>query len=276
MSSTGQTFREQNRAMLRQSGKMRSMLWILMILIVALIMVVMFILNEAPDNPVPESSRQLIAVITPSWTASKGIMQRHERSSANTDWVAVDSEVPVILGRNGLGWGRGLHRIPEDSNPIKREGDGKSPAGAFRLGEAFGFPTIEEMGELKILYRPVTDYLECVDDVASQYYNQLMENNTIDNVDWESSERIHRSPNAYHYSVVVEHNTTDTRKGAGSCIFLHCVSLTGDSTAGCTTMDRSEMEKVIKWLDADADPLLVQLSLPVYRRLQQDWKLPNL
>ena len=276
MSSTGQTFREQNREMLRQSGKMRSMLWILLVLIVALIMVVMFILNEAPDNPIPESSRQLIVVTTPSWTASRGIMQRYERGDAEADWIVAGSHDPIILGRNGLGWGRGLHQNPEDSNPIKREGDGKSPAGVFYLREAFGFPAIGEMGNLKFPYRRITDYLECVDDIASQYYNQLVENNTIDNVDWESSERIHRSPNAYHYSVVVEHNTTDTQKGAGSCIFLHCVSLTGDSTAGCTTMDRSEMEKVIKWLDADADPLLVQLSLPVYRRLQQDWKLPNL
>jgi len=273
MDSAGQTFREQNREMLRQSGKMRSMLWILLVLIVALIMVVMFILS---DKPVTENSRQMIVVTTPSWTASKGMMQRYERCDAEVNWASVGSEAPIILGRNGLGWGRGLHRIPEDSNPVKKEGDGKSPAGVFRLGEAFGFPTIEEMDELKIPYQSVTDYLECVDDMESKYYTKLVEKDKVEFVDWESSERIHRSPTAYHYGVMVEHNTADTQRGAGSCIFLHCISVTGDSTAGCTTMDRAEMEKLIKWLDADDDPVLVQLPLPVYRQLQQDWKLPDL
>ncbi|MDO9548191.1 MAG: L,D-transpeptidase family protein [Candidatus Marinimicrobia bacterium] len=276
MDSTGQTFREQNREMLRQSGKMRSMLWILLVVIVALIMVVMFFLSDKPVNPIPGSSRQMVAVITPSWTASKGTMQRHERGGTEGNWVSVGSQAPIILGRNGLGWGRGLHQIPDDGNPVKQEGDGKSPAGVFRLEEAFGFPTIEEMGELKIPYRPVTEYLECIDDTKSQYYTQLLEKDNVELVDWDSSERIHRSPNAYHYGIMVEHNTADIQKGAGSCIILHCVSVTGDSTAGCTTMSRAEMENLVNWLDTGADPLLVQLPLPVYRRLQQDWKLPNI
>ncbi|HCL00451.1 MAG TPA: hypothetical protein DHW42_10165 [Candidatus Marinimicrobia bacterium] len=250
-------------------------LWILLVVIAALIMVVMFILSNTPVNPIPDSSQQMIVVTTPSWTASKGIMQRYERCDAEANWVSVGPPAPVILGRNGLGWGRGLYQILEDSNPIKREGDGKSPAGVFRLGEAFGFPTVEEMGELKIPYRPVTDYLECVDDMESQYYTKLVETDKVELADWESSEHIYRSPNAYHYGVMVEHNTADTQKGAGSCIILHCVSVTGDSTAGCTTIDRAEMEKVIRWLNADAYPLLVQLPSPVYKRLQQDWKLPN-
>jgi len=239
-------------------------------------MFVLYLLINSEGNPIPDTSKQLIVVVTPSWEASKGSLYRFEREKTVSDWKMTGQPAPVILGRNGLGWGRGLHQIPEDSNPIKREGDGKSPAGLFRLGEAFGFPTLEEMGKLKIPYRPVTDYLECVDDVESQYYTKLVEKDKVKLADWESSEHIYRSPNAYHYGVMVEHNTADTQKGAGSCIILHCVSVTGDSTAGCTTMDRTEMEKLVKWLDAAADPLLVQLPLPVYQRLQQDWKLPNL
>ncbi|MBU0711377.1 hypothetical protein KJ762_02180 [bacterium] len=276
MDSSCEMYREQNREMLRQSGKMRGMLWILLVVIVAVIMVVIFILSNNPVNPIPDSSRQMIVVTTPSWTASKGIMQRYECCDTDTNWAPVGSQVPIILGRNGMGWGRGLHQIPDDGNPVKQEADGKSPAGVFRLGEAFGFPTIEEIGELKIPYRPVTEYLECIDDVDSRYYTQLLEKDLVESVDWESSERIHCSPNAYHYGVMVEHNTVDTQKGAGSCIILHCVSLTGDSTAGCTTMSGAGMEKLIKWLNAGANPLLVQLPLSVYRRMQRSWRLPEL
>lgn len=276
MSSTVQTFRNQNREMLQQSGKMRGMLWILLVLIAAIIMFVMSFLNDKRENPIPASSRQMIVVTTPSWTASKGIMQRYERRDTAAEWFPVGSEVPIILGRNGLGWGRGLHQNPKDNNPVKQEGDGKSPAGVFRLGEAFGFPAIEEMGELKIPYHPVSDYLECIDDMNSRYYTQLVERDKVDTVDWASSEQIQRSPNAYHYGVMVEHNTVDTQKGAGSCIILHCVSVTGDSTAGCTTMSRAAMEKLLKWLDADDEPVLVQLPAKIYKRLQNDWKLPDL
>jgi D-alanyl-D-alanine dipeptidase len=272
MNHSTHSFHQKSDRIVSRSNKTLKLVWIFSSILILTIMFALYLLINSVENPIP-GSKQLIVVTTPSWTASKGIMRRYERCSANGDWITVCSETPIILGRNGLGWGRGLHQNPDDNNPIKKEGDGKSPAGVFRLGEAFGFPAIEEMVELKIPYRPITDYLECVEDAASQYYAKLVETDKVKFVDWESSERIHHSPNAYHYGVMVEHNTADTQKGAGSCIFLHCISVTGDSTAGCTTMDRAEMEKVIKWLDADDDPVLIQLPLPVYRQLQQDWKL---
>lgn len=275
MNSTAETIRDQNRMMLWQSGKLRIMLWILLIVIVGAIMVIMFLLRDDRGNPIPVSSRQLIMVRTPSWTASKGIMQRYERGDVNADWIPVGDRVNIILGRNGMGWGRGLHRIPDDGNPVKQEGDGKSPAGVFRLGAAFGIPAIEELGDLKIPYRSVNEFLECVDDVKSRYYNQLVAKDRIELVDWNSSERVHRAPNAYHYSVVVEHNTVDTQKGAGSCIFLHCVSVRGDSTAGCTTMSRAEMGDILSWMDSDYDPILVQLPEAEYIRLKDKWGLPE-
>ena len=274
MSNAATMARNQNEEMLRQSGKMRTMLWILLIFIVVVIITVLSITNNNQRNPIPDDSKQMIAVRTPSWTASKGILQRYERYN-KADWTPVGAPAPVILGRNGMGWGRGLHQIPNDGNPVKHEGDGKSPAGVFRFGDAFGFPSPEEIGDLHIPYKPVDEYLECIDDIDSQYYNKLVENNTVDVIDWESSEHIQRSPNAYHFGLVVEHNTADTQKGAGSCIFLHCVSVDGDSTAGCTTIERAEMEKIVKWLNADDDPVLVQLPESEYTRLKDQWNLPD-
>lgn len=239
-------------------------------------MFALYLLINSGGNPIPDTSKQLIVVVTPSWEASKGSLYRFERAESVSDWELISEPVSIIIGRNGLGWGRGLHKNPAQDEPIKMEGDGRSPAGVFKLGDAFGFPSADEMKMLKIPYKPVTDLLECIDDVDSRYYTKLMERSAADTIDWNSSEIIIRSPTAYHFGIIVEHNTTDTQKGAGSCIFLHCVSANGDSTAGCTTMDRAEMETLIRWLNAGADPLLVQLPLPVYRRIQHDWKLPNL
>ena len=275
MNRTGEIVRDQNQDMLHKSTKTRTMLWILLVLIVVLIMIVMSVLSDSSNNPIPNNSRQMIVVRTPSWTASKGFMQCFERSANDGEWAVCGSKVPIILGRNGLAWGRGLHSIPDDTHPVKHEGDGKSPAGVFRLGDAFGIPSFEEIGELNISYKTIDEYLECVDAAESQYYNQLVENNKVEKVDWKSSEHIHRSPNAYHYAVMINHNTEKIQKGAGSCIILHCVSVDGDSTAGCTTMSRDEMENVLKWLDKDKNPVLVQLPESEYLRLKNHWELPD-
>ncbi|MFH1212905.1 MAG: L,D-transpeptidase family protein [Candidatus Neomarinimicrobiota bacterium] len=237
----------------------------------------LFILNTMPNcasrSPL-NNCRQLVVVVTPHWEASQGILYRFTRNEVYDDWQPVTNPVPVILGRSGMGWGRGFRSCLPPNNPRKTEGDGRSPAGIFKLGDAFGFPPAGELPGLKILYRPVNEFLECIDDVNSRYYTQLIERKIVNNVDWVTSEVISQSPNAYYLGVVVEYNTVKPVKGAGSCIFLHCWTAPDDSTAGCTTLDRPEMEKLVRWLDAAAQPKLVQLPLLVYRRLRDKWQLP--
>jgi len=222
------------------------------------------------------NSRQLVVVVTPDWKASHGTLYRFERSESESAWQTVSAPIPVILGRNGMGWGRGLHPSGWRRGPQKREGDGRSPAGVFGLGEAFGFPASDTLSGLKIPYRPIDEFLACIDDVDSRYYAQLIERDVVNDIDWQSSEVIIESPRAYYLGIVVEYNTTRTVKGQGSCIFLHCWTAPEDSTAGCTTFNRPEMEKVGRWLDASANPVIIQLPLPVYRRLLNRWHLPAL
>ena len=221
--------------------------------------------------------RQLVVVVTPHWEASCGTLYCFTRNDADSStWQSVRKPAPVILGRSGLGWGRGLHSSLQMDGPRKSEGDGRSPAGIFKLGDAFGFPPAGELPELKIPYRPVTDILECIDDVDSRHYGKLIEHKEEIGVDWQYSEIIIHSPRAYYLGVVIEYNTEKPIKGAGSCIFLHCWTAPDDSTSGCTTLDRPEMENLVTWLDATAHPELVQLPLPVYRQFRDQWQLPRI
>ncbi len=53
-----------------------------------------------------ETSRQAIVVTTPEWNATTGTLQRFERNGDK--WNRVGAPVAVVIGRSGLGWGRGL------------------------------------------------------------------------------------------------------------------------------------------------------------------------
>lgn len=227
-------------------------------------------------SPIPSSSRQMIFVVTKSVEASKGFLLRFERADAKTEWKKTGDQIPVVLGRNGLGLGRGLHSSGSMDIPVKKEGDGKSPAGVFTLSSAFGYSPVEKMGNLKIPYIYVTDMLECVDDVNSKFYNSLVNRNKVEKVDWHSSEKMLMSGIWYELGVVVDHNKNPVQRGAGSCIFLHNWAGPEDSTSGCTAMAPSAMKKIVYWLDSSKKPILVQLTQRLYLEKKKFWGLPDM
>ena len=232
--------------------------------------------QEAPASPIPISSGQLVLVLSESFDATTGWLRRFERQSEDADWAAVGPVTPITLGRNGLGLGIGLHEIDPGEMPVKREGDGKSPAGVFRLSSAFGYSPLEQLDELEIPYTHVTELLECVDDVTSDYYNQIVMRDAVDEVDWESSEQMLMPGIWYEKGIVVDHNSSPVRPGAGSCIFMHNWSGPEDTTAGCTAMAPPALTEIVYWLDSDADPVLVQLTESLYEEYQSAWGLPGL
>lgn len=224
------------------------------------------------EGGVPRGSRQLILVTTRDWDAVGGTLRRFERRNSKAEWRQVGDAIPVVVGRSGLGWGAGLNTETGDG-PSKKEGDGKSPAGVFSLGTAFGFAQASEAAWLKLPYTPLDDATECVDDTNSRRYNLIVERGDAGDVDWKSSERM-REVSGYRWGVVVEHNASPRVPGRGSCIFLHIWSGPSNGTAGCTAMEQSNLEATLRWLDAKKNPVLVQLPEAVYARLRSSWKLP--
>lgn len=218
------------------------------------------------------SARQLVLVTTPDWNTVAGTLQTFERTSA-TAWTVVRDPVPIVVGKRGLAWDPGL--ATPTPGPVKAEGDGRSPAGAFALGTAFGFAPAAEARWLKLPYTEVTQTLECVDDPASGAYNTLADRAAV-TPDWTSSEKMRQVSPEYRWGVVVEYNTRPAVARRGSCIFLHIASAGGTGTAGCTAMAQPALEAVMRWLDASRAPVLVQLPLAAYRVLAPVWRLPPL
>lgn len=227
-------------------------------------------------SPIPEACRQLVLVITPSYEATQGMLHKFQREKNSAQWKKIGEPIAIVVGRSGLGWGEGLHASIPSDRPLKREGDGRSPAGAFALSTAFGFASTKEMGELHLPYLQITEGLECVDDSASQHYNALVDRAKLNTSDWQSSEKMFLIKHDYRLGVFVEHNTKPSRPGYGSCIFLHIWSGPTEPTIGCTAMDDAEMEAIIKWLRAEAAPVLVQLPQEEYGGVRAEWHLPGL
>ena len=160
---------------------------------------------------VPSSCSQIVLVLTDSVRASKGMLYCLERDKAETEWVLLSSStVPVAIGSNGLGCGRGLQmaEVLKDL-PEKREGDGRSPAGMFLLSSVFGYNVPDEMTDLRMPYIHVTEMIECIDDENSRVYNRIVskdETGITDHIDWQSSEKMSRAGIYYELVVVVGHN----------------------------------------------------------------------
>ncbi len=199
---------------------------------------------------IPASTKQLLVVTTPSWRANHGTLQRYEKHGKG--WKKVSKSIAVKVGKNGLAWGKGLHHTPRGTKRIKREGDGKAPAGIFRLPYAFGDRSIR----LRYPYHKMTRQHHCVDDGHSKYYNQVIDSRKV-RPDYKSFEHMKFPSGLYSYGLFVAHNPKRIA-GAGSCIFLHIKKPSGKPTVGCTAMGKSEIITVLKWLDPKKKPLLVQ------------------
>ena len=220
------------------------------------------------------SSTQLIVVTTADWDAVDGKLQRFERPSAQAKWRPIGASIPVVVGKKGTAWGIGLAGLPrhDSADPIKREGDLKSPAGIFQLGTAFGFAS-EPSVQWRMPYLALTPSVECVDDSHSGSYNRIVDRSRVA-PDWNSSEHMLSVGEYYRWGIEIEQNP-DARPEAGSCVFLHIWGGDGGGTEGCTAMAKPHIESILEWIKPASRPLLVQMPLAQYQQVEKALHLPT-
>jgi len=84
--------------------------------------------NKVSAQGIPTKSMQAVVVLTDSTTSTKGELYIFEKDGEN-EWKLISDKVHVVLGRNGLGYGKGIHNSSDiTSLPEKKEGDGRRPA----------------------------------------------------------------------------------------------------------------------------------------------------
>lgn len=133
----------------------------------------------------------------------------------------------------------------------KREGDGTTPAGVFRLG-ATVYGLDPNPG-----YRGRYHRLVCGDwwdeDPSSPTYNRFRHLPCGRRPPFGGgSEALWRATVAYREFAVVRYNAGPVVPGRGSAIFLH--DDTGRATAGCVSLPRPRLLRLLRWLRPTARP----------------------
>ncbi|MCC2666973.1 MAG: hypothetical protein K0S63_889 [Gammaproteobacteria bacterium] len=215
-----------------------------------------------------KSSRQLLLVLIPEWDATQGVLTYYERASLSQPWHQVGHAIPVAVGKKGMAWGE---EWINQSDKLKQEGDGRSPAGIYSLGNAFGFASASDFHAITRTnwpYFPLKKSSICVDDETSSYYNQLVDSATVPQ--WNPKtrgENMLRFSPEYMLGVVIQYNKNNKR-GAGSCIFMHVWKTPSQGTAGCVAMAQDNLIHLLRWLNPAKAPMIALFPRRVYLNLK--------
>jgi L,D-peptidoglycan transpeptidase YkuD (ErfK/YbiS/YcfS/YnhG family) len=215
--------------------------------------------------------RQFVVAIAPAWNATTGQLQRFERD--NRGWRAVGQPWPVLFGRNGLAWGRGV-RGEGEPGIAKVERDGRAPAGVFRIGRIYTYDRALPAGA-HYPFHTVAEGDAWVDDPNHPDYNRHVRVDPKNPPVWFEKQKMRHGDFAYRWLIEIRHNSDPPQPGAGSAIFFHIRRGATRPSSGCTTMAERDLVTLIQWLRADALPHYALLPLAEYQRLSKTWGLPD-
>lgn len=150
-----------------------------------------------------------------------------------------------------------LERRPAGSAPYgeKREGDGRTPSGAYPMGFAFGY---ERDIDLSWPFVVVSKQHYWISDPEDPLYNQMTQQTPrTDNFEY-----LRRDDEVYRYAAVVEYNMRPIEKYKGSAIFFHIESGFDRGTAGCISVTRRKTVEVLQWFDPQKVPYMLIVTKP--------------
>lgn len=178
-------------------------------------------------------------VITPTMNSARATLQTFERAAPDRPWQPRSDPQTAVVGKAGLGWGLTFRDAAAPGEPLKKEGDKRSPAGIFALGPAFGFGASDLPGYVQIK----KGVQICVDDPGSPYYSEIV--TRAEAGKGVSGENMGAIP-LYRHGLVVDYPTSAKAK-SGSCIFVHIWRGPGQGTAGCVAAPETAVEDLQDW-----------------------------
>ena len=125
----------------------------------------------------------------------------------------------------------------------KIEGDFKTPAGKFKLGNLYWRPDRLKKPNTKLVCKKIKKNMGWSNDSDSSYYNkEIIINKRI------KHEKLYRYDSKYDLFILIKYNYSKVKKNKGSAIFIH-LTKNYKATAGCIALSKKDfliLSKVIK------------------------------
>jgi L,D-peptidoglycan transpeptidase YkuD (ErfK/YbiS/YcfS/YnhG family) len=173
-------------------------------------------------------------VISNAYRSSRGdrplaaIRIRAAAGDPRRGWLTAGGRtVPVALGRGGI-------------KANKREGDGGTPRGTFRPRRLWWRADRHPRPQTFLPIRTIAAEDAWCEDPASRHYNQPIR---LDRA--QSGDRLRREDHLYDFIVEIDHNHSPRIAGRGSAVFLHLARGNFGPTAGCISMTKSAMLRLL-------------------------------
>ena len=124
---------------------------------------------------------------------------------------------------------------------LKREGDGATPTGLYRLEEVYYRPDRMPRPQTRLPVKRITAQTGWCDDPADRNYNRPV---TLPYP--ASHEKLWRDDHVYDLLVTLSHNTRPRRMNFGSAVFLHLSTPAHTPTQGCIALDPDPLARIIR------------------------------
>jgi L,D-peptidoglycan transpeptidase YkuD (ErfK/YbiS/YcfS/YnhG family) len=148
-------------------------------------------------------------------------------------WLSAGSvRIPVALGRSGIA-------------ANKREGDGATPRGVFRLVRLWWRADRLPHPPTLLPARRIARDDAWVEDPQNRRYNHA-----VKRAAQEPGDRLWRADRLYDLIIELDHNTRPRVAGRGSAVFVHVARPSFGPTAGCVALEA----KRLRWLVSRVGP----------------------
>jgi L,D-peptidoglycan transpeptidase YkuD (ErfK/YbiS/YcfS/YnhG family) len=161
-----------------------------------------------------------------SWVAIRAAAGQRTRG-----WLSANGQtIPVALGRGGI-------------KANKREGDGGTPRGTFHPVRLWWRADRHARPQTFLPVRAIGPADAWCEDPNDRHYNQPVR------LDQDrGGDRLRRDDHLYDFIVEIDHNARPRIAGRGSAVFLHLARENFSPTAGCVSMTRGAMLRLLKRL----------------------------
>jgi len=139
--------------------------------------------------------------------------------------------LPVALGRAGV-------------KANKREGDGATPRGGFRLKRLWWRADRHARPATLLPVRRITPEDGWCEDPADRRYNRPMKVPPGSKAD-----RLARLDPLYDFIIEIDHNTRPRVAGRGSAVFIHVARPGFAPTAGCVALTMASLRRLLARVD---------------------------